>query len=79
MLPIGWIVYAIVLMIILAFTSFPSGHMGAGVTCPGTKNMEICDLRDQLDLAKDEFRFLIAFILADYVGKNNKLMILHMS
>ena len=68
---IGYLMYAVFLMIFLAETAFPDGEIGAGGSC-GTatnpRNMEMCQLNKLLEAAKQEFRFLIAFILAAYVG-----------
>jgi hypothetical protein len=68
---VGFLMYAIFLMIFLAETSYPDGEIGEGGSC-GTaaapRNMEMCQLNKLLEAAKQEFRFLIAFILAAYVG-----------
>lgn len=72
----AYLVYALFLMIYLAIgvgdTVFPDGHLGAGWTCVNfagdPKNQAICQTENVLDEARSEFRFLIAFILAGYVG-----------
>lgn len=73
-----YVLYALFLMIYLAVgvgdTVFPDGHLGAGWTCTNfagdAKNQAICQTESVLDEARSEFRFLIAFILAGYVGSS---------
>ena len=64
------VVYALVLMLILGYNAFPDGEMGDGNACTtdSTHNHQMCQLNGQLIQAKGDFRFLIAFILAGYVG-----------
>jgi hypothetical protein len=68
---LGFLLYAIVLMFFLAATSFGDGAEGGGAACSDdhpNQNLDICSLNKELTSAKDDFRWLIAFILAGYVG-----------
>lgn len=65
-----YVVYALLLMLTLGFTSFPDTERGSGPACsassPG-QNAKMCQLDTVLMDSKTEFRFLIAFLLAGYV------------
>ena len=66
-----YIIYALVLMLILGFTSFPDTERGSGPACSATnlgQNAKMCQLDTVLQESKTEFRFLIAFLLAGYVA-----------
>lgn len=68
---LGFLAYAVLLMFFLAYTSFADGAMGAGSACSDdnvNQNLNICKLEDVLTDAKSDFRWLIAFVLAGYVG-----------
>jgi hypothetical protein len=68
---LGFLLYALLLMFFLAYTSFADGAMGAGSACSDdnmNQNLNICKLEDVLTDAKSDFRWLIAFVLAGYVG-----------
>lgn len=62
------VLYAILLMLILGHTCFPDTEMGEGPACAAGKNHRMCQLEDLMQASKVEFRFLIAFVLAGYVG-----------
>lgn len=68
---LGFLVYALLLMFFLAYTSFADGAMGTGSACSDdnvNQNLNICKLDDVLTDAKSDFRWLIAFVLAGYVA-----------
>jgi hypothetical protein len=68
---LGFLLYALLLMFYFAYTSFGDGSMGAGSACSDdntNQNLNMCKLDDVLSDAKSDFRFLIAFVLAGYVG-----------
>jgi hypothetical protein len=70
---IVWLVYAVIIMLICGYNGFTTGKMGQGLGCNVSipmQNHKMCDLLDQLTAAKDEFRFLVALILAAYVGRS---------
>jgi hypothetical protein len=71
------VTYAIVLAIILAETAFPDTKMGSEdatiPSCPALTNLNICTLEVTLAESTKEFRFLIAFILASFVGSSVKI------
>ena len=55
--------------LILCYNFFPNGSMGNTSACtPVPKNLNVCMLNDTLNVAKGEFRFLISFVLAGFVG-----------
>ena len=62
------VMYALTLMLIIGYTCFPDGHMGDQDACKDGYNLNVCQLNETLEDAKDEYRFLVAFILAGYVG-----------
>ena len=63
-----YVLYAIVLMLILRYTSFPDTEFGTLKGCPPGKNIKMCQLNTTLMESKKEFRFLIAFVLAGFVA-----------
>ena len=63
------VAYAVILSLILAYEYYPDGEMGE-LACSDLKNRNMCTLEVTLGDAKLEFRFLIAFILAGYVGNS---------
>lgn len=68
---LGFLLYALLLMFYFAYTSFGDGAMGGGGACSDdntNQNLNVCKLEDVLTDAKSDFRFLIAFVLAGYVG-----------
>jgi hypothetical protein len=68
---LGFLLYALLLMFFLAYTSFGDGAMGGGAACSDdntNQNLNVCKLDDVLTDAKSDFRWLIAFVLAGYVG-----------
>ena len=68
---LAFLVYALCLMILLAYTSFGDGSMGGGSACSDdntNQNLDVCKLDEVLTDAKSDFRWLIAFVLAGYVG-----------
>ena len=71
---LGYVTYAIVLMVYLAEVWYPDtemGEVGAPIgACPKDSpiNKNMCAFEDTMSFAKGEFRFLIAFILAGYVA-----------
>ena len=60
--------YSIILMLILGYNAFPDGEFGDGKACASGQNIDMCQLDDVLTKGKDDFFFLIGFILAGYVG-----------
>ena len=72
---IGMVLFALFLMIVLANNFFPDGTMGESSACssddnssPSAYNRNMCQLLDVMEDAKDDFQFLVAFILAGYVA-----------
>jgi hypothetical protein len=72
---VAYVLYAILLAIYFVQQSFPDtkrGSKGAPIAaCPATNasiNQNMCSFDKMMDSAKGEFRFLIAFVLAGYVG-----------
>jgi hypothetical protein len=66
-----YILFSLVIMFYCGYESFPDGEMGDNVGCPSTapfKNIKMCQLLKILGDAKDDFQFLIAFVLAGYVA-----------
>jgi hypothetical protein len=77
---IGFVVYAFLGMFIFAGKFFPDTEMGTSSrpisACPASNpllNANMCRFLDEMDSAKTEFRFLIAFVLAGYVGTSVSL------
>ena len=68
----GYVAYAFILMFLLAFTQFPDGKMGDMNPCKSSDgvdiNLDICQMDGVMKDAKDDFHFLIGFILAGFVG-----------
>lgn len=66
----AWLIYATGLMVVCAYHGFPDGEMGGGHPCKGDngKNVQMCGLVESLEATVPEFRFLIAFVLAGFVG-----------
>jgi hypothetical protein len=74
---LGYVMYSVLGMIFLAEIWYPDTYMGTEEqpigACPSSKplvNVNMCKFEDILHQAKTEFRFLIAFILAGYVGSS---------
>jgi hypothetical protein len=68
---IGMLLYAIFLMLILGNNAFPDNSMGEMSACSDDdpkRNRNMCQLEDVMANAKDDFQFLIAFMLAGYVA-----------
>ena len=68
---LSYVAYAIFLMLFLIAYGFTDNQPGASGACSDSdpsRNRAMCQLNDVLLDAKTEFRFLIAFILAGYVG-----------
>jgi hypothetical protein len=64
----GYVLYAVTLMIVLGEFAFPDGVRGDRKTCAAGLNVQMCQLNSVLMDSKQEFRFLIAFVLSGYVG-----------
>ena len=62
--------YSLILMSILAHKGYHENDYGIGPACtnPPTVNKDICSVENVLSQATNDFRFLIGFILAGYVG-----------
>jgi len=65
---VAYVGYALLLMVVLGFTCFPDGTWGDGRACAPSQNIKMCQLENMLQDSKSEFRFLIAFVLAGFVG-----------
>lgn len=68
---LGYVAYAICLMLFLIAYGFTDNQPGAAGACSDSdpsRNRAMCQLNGVLLDAKTEFRFLIAFILSGYVG-----------
>lgn len=67
---IGVALYAVILMSILAGSAYHENEYGVGPACtsPPSVNKDVCAVEGILNTATDDFRFLIGFILAGYVG-----------
>ena len=63
--------YGLILMAILAHKAYHEGEFGTGPAClgsPSSVNTDMCMVENILSVATQDFRFLIGFILAGYVG-----------
>lgn len=68
----GWIIYALMVMIVGAGSGFPDTEFGVGPACTPQQpavNKAMCQLKDILEENMAEFRFLIAFVLAGFVAR----------
>ena len=69
---LGWLLYAIFLMLFLTYTSYPDGKMGdynsGNDCCSNGQNFQMCNITSILNNSLSDFRFLISFVLAGYVG-----------
>ena len=78
---LAWVVYALVMMLIIGYTSFSDTEMGSGNACRTEEvegvavpqNFAMCRLERLLRDTKTEFRFLIAFILAGFVASTIRI------
>ncbi len=67
---LGFLGYAIILMTFTGLNNYPDGELGGGVSCPSsdpTINFKMCQLNTVITDAKNDFRALIAFVLAGFV------------